>query len=150
PLASLIRVTDRIAAGDWETSLPSPGPDELGSLTRSFDVMVNKIRNTLKAMDIGTRLLEARTRELATPLETGRLATSLRTQSELLPGVVEFIRERFNLYYAQIYLVDEAKRFAVLRAGSGEVGKQLLDRKHRLDLAQISLVATAIQTSQPV
>jgi hypothetical protein len=61
----------------------------------------------------------------------------------------EFIRERFDLYYTQIYLIDDAARYANLKAGTGEVGRQLLARGHRRSQPDLG-VARTYQTQRPV
>ena len=58
--------------------------------------------------------------------------------------------EVITLYYTQVYLNDEVNRFAVLKSGTGEVGEQLLELGHRLDLTERSIVARAVQTKRPV
>ena len=57
----------------------------------------------------------------------------------LLREAVELIRERFDLYYTQIYLADPSGRTLILRAGTGEAGAELLRRDHRLTIASGSL-----------
>jgi GAF domain-containing protein len=73
-----------------------------------------------------------RTRELALAADVGRSVSQLRDLDTLLPNAVELIRSQFNLYYAQIYLVDASGRILTLRAGTGGVGAELLRRGHRL------------------
>ena len=73
-----------------------------------------------------------RTRELALAGEVGRSVSQLRDLDTLLPNAVELIRAQFNLYYAQIYLMDASGRTLTLRAGTGGVGTELLRRGHRL------------------
>ena len=57
----------------------------------------------------------------------------------LLKDAVELIREKFNLYYTQIYLLNSTGHTLVLRAGTGEVGKQLIERRHQLLVNSMSL-----------
>jgi GAF domain-containing protein len=65
-----------------------------------------------------------------------------------LPQVVELIRDRFNLYYVGLFLVDDIRRYAVLRAGTGEAGKVQLEQKHRLRLNQDSMIGRCILEAQ--
>jgi len=74
-----------------------------------------------------------RTHGLELAWEISRLLTQKTTDlNVLLKEAVDLIRERFNLYYIQIYLADAAGRALILRAGTGEVGAELLRRGHRL------------------
>jgi GAF domain-containing protein len=54
--------------------------------------------------------------------------------------VVDLICEQFDLYYVGLYLLGESGRWAVLRAGTGEAGRQMMEQGHRLMVAGTSLV----------
>jgi PAS domain S-box-containing protein len=76
-----------------------------------------------------------RTYDLELASEVGRTITArVDNLSQLLSESVESIRQRFQLYYTQVYLVDRAGRLLILRAGTGDVGKQLLQNGHQLML----------------
>jgi GAF domain-containing protein len=49
------------------------------------------------------------------------------------------IRDRFDLYYVQIYLVDKSLNNLVLRAGTGPIGQELVRRGHQLPLTTNSI-----------
>src|SRR5690606_4620740 len=68
--------------------------------------------------------------------------------TDLLNESVELIRSRYNLYYTQIYLTDASVRTLVLRAGTGDVGKQLLQRGHRLAVSASSLNSRSASTQK--
>ena len=68
----------------------------------------------------------------------------------LLKDAVELIREKFDLYYTQIYLLDSAGHTLILRAGTGEVGKQLINRKHQLLVGTSSLNGRAASEKKAV
>jgi len=73
-----------------------------------------------------------RTRELELSVEIGRAISQIHDLGSLLSQSVELIRANFNLYYTQIYLTDPTGHALVLRAGTGTVGNELLQRGHRL------------------
>lgn len=50
---------------------------------------------------------------------------------DLLEEAVETI-PRFNLYYTQVYITDRSGHCMTLRAGTGDIGKQLMKRGHHL------------------
>jgi GAF domain-containing protein len=54
----------------------------------------------------------------------------------LIRQVVELIRNRFELYYVGLFLVDEAGEWAVLRAGTGKAGQAMLARGHRIRVGE--------------
>jgi GAF domain-containing protein len=57
----------------------------------------------------------------------------------MLTHAVEMIRARFDLYYTQIYLTDPSGKTIVLYAGTGEVGRELLQKGHLLTVDSGSL-----------
>jgi len=58
--------------------------------------------------------------------------------------------EQFDLYYVQIYLTDTTRSRLVLEAGTGEVGKLLLERGHNLPLSIASINGRAAFEKKPV
>jgi PAS domain S-box-containing protein len=58
--------------------------------------------------------------------------TSILDLNRLLASAVELIRERFELYYVGVFLVDERNEWAILRAGTGDAGREMMLRGHRL------------------
>lgn len=81
-----------------------------------------------------------RTYDLELASEVGRTITArVGNLSQILSESVELIRQRFQLYYTQVYLIDRAGRRLILRAGTGDAGKQLLQNGHQLVLNTESL-----------
>lgn len=85
-----------------------------------------------------------RTNQLQTASEVSSAATSILELSELLPKVVELIRSHFDYYYVGIFLVDEKREMAVLRAATGEAGKQLLAAQHALEVGNTSMIGWCV------
>ncbi len=98
------------------------------------------------------RLLEE-TRRRAVQLEAaakvGRSATSILEREQLLPAVVELIRDHFGYYHAQIFLIDETGRWAELQASTGEIGRILLERGHALEVGSDSVIGWVTRYGQP-
>jgi PAS domain S-box-containing protein len=147
PITQLAQVATRIASGDLKERATVRQRNELGMLGTAFNDMADQLQQLIGSLE---ERISARTRDLFLTLEVSQLATGIYQQAELLPRIADFIRDRFDLYYTQIYLIDEARRYAVLAAGTGEVGEQLLDRGHRLDLHETAIVTRTVQTQRPV
>jgi GAF domain-containing protein len=73
-------------------------------------------------------------------MKVGQRALTIKDLDELLPTITEFIREQFNLYYTQVYFVDDLGRNLILRAGTGTVGQTLIARRHSLPIGPGSIV----------
>ncbi len=147
PIRQLTASARQLSAGQFDAPILLQSNNEFGQLADTFRSMAGELQGMVASLEAR---VNARTQDLTTTIEIGRLANNIYAEADLMPRLVEFIRSRFNLYYTQIYLLDEAERFALLRAGTGDAGQLLLARKHRLDLSQTSLVAQAVRTGQPV
>ncbi len=90
-----------------------------------------------------TRDLEQRAIQLATAADVGRAAASILDLESLSDQVVELVRDRFDMYYAGLFLLDETGTRAVLQAGSGEAGRTMKEQGHSLEVGGQSMVGTA-------
>ncbi|NDJ78463.1 MAG: GAF domain-containing protein, partial [Chloroflexi bacterium] len=147
PITALAGVATRIASGALGERSPITRRNETGVLAGAFNNMADQVQELVGSLE---QRVEARTEDLFLTLEVSQLATRMYQSEELLPRITETIRERFGLYYAQVYLLDDAQRYAVLEAGTGDVGQQLLEAGHRLDLGSTSIVTRTVQTRSPV
>ena len=69
--------------------------------------------------------------QILTASEVSQIIVLQRDPDQLLPKIVNLVHERFNLYYVGVFIVDDANN-AVLRAGSGEAGKNMMAAGHYL------------------
>jgi signal transduction histidine kinase len=77
-----------------------------------------------------------------------RNITSILDLDELLNRTVDIICKEYGFYYAGIFLVDDmpdeaGKRWAVLQAGYGEAGRELIRRGHKLEIGGNSMIGAA-------
>ena len=111
--------------------------------------MANQVSSALENAEL---LEQTRQRavQLQTAAEVAQVASSTLNVDELMTQTVELIKDRFDLYYAGIFLVDDAQKWAVLRAGTGEAGRIQLENNHRLALGGKSMIghSIAIQKAQ--
>jgi GAF domain-containing protein/HAMP domain-containing protein len=119
-VAGGIPSSDVYAAGERE--------DEIGTLARAFDSMTHQLRDLIAGLERRvqerTQELDRRSRYLEAAGELGRTASSILNADELMHQVVESIRDRFDLYYVGLFLVDQTPalrgpQWAVLQANAG-------------------------------
>jgi len=148
PLTRLSEQAQRIAQGDLAESLGvmTNRRDEIGVLGRAFDDMATQLRELFTSMEAR---IAARTNDLETSAEIAAAANQVRETSDLLSLTVNLIRDRFDLYYVQVYLLDPEKKNAVLRDGTGYVGRKLIANRHRLPLDGRSIVANTFRRNAP-
>jgi PAS domain S-box-containing protein len=92
--------------------------------------------------------LERRSARLQTAAEVSTAASSILDLDDLIQRVVELARERFGLYYAGLFLVDEDGKWAVLKAGTGEAGRKMVEQGHRLAVGSKSMIGACIADRQ--
>jgi GAF domain-containing protein len=90
--------------------------------------------------------LERRVFQLRTASEIAQATSSIFEQQALLQKVADLIQERFGLYYVGIFLIDEAREYAVLRYGTGDAGRRMMAAKHKLAVGGYSMIGWATQT----
>ena len=141
PIGTLTETATAITAGDLTRTAPAESEDEFGILARAFNSMTAQLRGLIGGLEqrVAERTadLERHSRYLEAAAQVGQAASSILESDQLIRQVVELIRERFDLYYVGLFLVDETNEWAVLRAGMGagsarEAGRAMLARGHRL------------------
>jgi GAF domain-containing protein len=126
--------------------------DELGQLAYAFDGMALQLSGLIGSLeqkvDERTRELEAHSRYLEASADVARATTSMLDPDRLLEQAVELIRDRFDLYYVGLFLTDPEGQWAVLRAGTGNAGRIMLERGHRLRIEPSSMIGWCIANAQ--
>ncbi len=125
--------------------------DQPGGWTpEQIRLVENVARHVAQALETHRLVSDARRRaaRLAAAAEVSSAATSITDLDELLSGAVRLIQARFDLAYAGLFLVDDARRWAVLVAGTGEAGQIMLAREHKLEVGGQSMIGTCIATGE--
>lgn len=90
------------------------------------------------AVVVNNRLLLEQTRKRAQELQTvaqvSTAASTVLDPMELLQSVVDLTKSSFSLYHVQVYLNQERDGFLEVVAGSGEIGRQIVESKILLAL----------------
>ncbi len=125
PIVHLEDVARRMTAGDIAARAWVYRQDELGRLAQSLNTLFEHFTELLDSMEqqVKDRTLasELRSEDLETVAEIGRRASELLDADKLIRQVVIMVQERFDLYYVQFYLIDEARQMLILQEGVGKV-----------------------------
>jgi GAF domain-containing protein/HAMP domain-containing protein len=92
---------------------------------------------------------QRRARLLQASAEVSRAAARLRDLDTLLPEVTRSISQHFGFYHVGIFLLDEAQRYALLKAANSEGGQRMLARGHKLAVGTTGIVGNVTRTGQP-
>ena len=114
--------------------------------SQNLNAVLENERLRLKQQE---RTLRRRLEQIHTASEISRVVNAILDPDRLIEEVVNLIRDRFNLYYVGIFLVDERGEYAVLRAGTGEAGRKMLVEGHRLAIGGGSMIGWSISNRKP-
>jgi GAF domain-containing protein len=115
----------------------------MGFVTYALTAALPRIVTQLSQRQ-GSRRLE----RIETVSEISQRLTRLDVEA-LLSETVEIICDSFeDVYHAQVFLVEEG--YAVLRASSGDIGRRLLERGHRLAVGSTSVIGRVTSTGEYV
>ncbi|MCP4429272.1 MAG: GAF domain-containing protein [Chloroflexi bacterium] len=143
PMIELTRTVEQFSTGDLQVRSAVRSTDEIGVLAAAFNSMAARLQKTLGG-------LQVRSRDLALTVDVGRDISQVRDLTNMLADAVELIRDRFGLYYAQVYLADPAGRTLLLQVGTGQAGQTLVERGHRLPIAPGSINGVAAANREAV
>jgi GAF domain-containing protein/HAMP domain-containing protein len=145
PLLTLTDTAARIAGGETGLQAAMAGPQEVVHLAEAFNSMTAQLQELIGGLE---QRVADRTRGLQATAEVARVVVSQLDPNALLSQVVELVRERFELYYVGLFLLDEKGQWAVLRAGTGAFGQAMLAQEHRLEVGGKSMIGRCVARNQ--
>ncbi len=72
-----------------------------------------------------------------------------RNPDELLTHITRLISEKLGYYHVGIFLLDENREYALLRAANSEGGQRMLARRHQLRVGGAGIVGYVSQSGRP-
>jgi GAF domain-containing protein/HAMP domain-containing protein len=151
PIVGLTNTAEDVAKGNLSAHAQVNTRDEIETLADSFNTMTTqlsglvadleeRVRERTHALEKQNETLRSRTSQLQTISEVARAVTSAQDLQKLLDTLVNLMSERFGFYHVGIFLLDDQREFAVLRASNSEGGKRMLARQHKLRVGQVGIV----------
>ena len=95
-----------------------------------------------------SRDIERRENQVRTAAEISQAISAELNQEQLLSRVVELVKNRFELYYVGVFLLDDSGTSAVLQAGTGEAGRAMLQAGYKLAVSGTSMIGWSISRRQ--
>ncbi len=155
PLHRLAEGAAIIGAGDlaYKISLDQGSGNELGFVARSFNEMSRRLQDLVTGLEERVRertaALERKSRQLEAVSAVSTEAAQARNVSVLLNTAVDAVSQKFGFYHTGIFIIDDSKEWAIMRAASSDGGQRMLARGHRLPVEPMSIVGYVAGTGQP-
>jgi DNA-binding LacI/PurR family transcriptional regulator/GAF domain-containing protein len=96
-------------------------------------------------MQTSLDLNERRSAQLSAAAQVADAISTILEIEEMLPQVVDVIRERFNLYYVGLFLVEGEQKWAELQAGTGQAGQEMIAQNWKLEVGGNSMIGRCIE-----
>jgi GAF domain-containing protein len=109
-------------------------------LTEERNGLDARVQERTEELSSISEITEKRARQLETIAEVARQISQVQDINELLPAISRLISKDLGFYHVGIFLLDEKKEYAVLKATSSSGGQQMLRRGHRIKIGQIGIV----------
>jgi len=99
-----------------------------------------RVEERTRELVVANRQMSKRAEQLKLVADVAQSAISIQDADRLLPYITDLIHQSFNIYHVGIFLVDEQKQYAILRASNSDGGLIMLKRGHRLKIGEQGIV----------
>ncbi len=105
--------------------------------------------NLEQQVDERTSELQRRASQLEAVSAVARTIASVQDLDTLLPAITKLVSQQFGFYHVGIFLLDQQRQNAVLRAANSSGGLRMLSRQHTLPLDTHSIVGYSTSRGEP-
>jgi len=167
PIRRLQLAAEQVTKGDYTQRVVKIAKDELWYLTNSFNSMAEQIQGLVtgleqrvaqrtselehRSAELGkaTEQSEKRANELQTIAEVAQYLSTEKELKLLLPLITQTVSERSGFYHVGIFLLNDNRKYPVLRAANSSGGQKMLERQHKLEVGQVGIVGNVTSTGNP-
>jgi len=110
---------------------------QLNILRESFD---SDVARRTAEIEAANQRNEKRARQFEAIAQVSRAIATSQNLDALLLTLTEVISQQFDFYHTGIFLIDENREYAILRAANSQGGRRMLAREHKLGLGQSGIV----------
>lgn len=118
---------------------------ELNELRQSLE---ERVSQRTAELDTANQFNLRRARQFEAISQVVKAISSIQDLDALMPRITQVISEQFNTYHTGIFLLDNEREFAVLRASNSMGGQKMLERGHKLQVGQTGIVGFVTATGR--
>ncbi len=109
----------------------------------------NRVSKRTVELELANERNQRRARQFEAIAQIARFTTTNQDLENLLARLTEVISEQFGFYHTGIFMLNEDRSLAVLRAANSDGGKRMLQAGHRLGVGQTGIVGFVSATGTP-
>jgi GAF domain-containing protein len=122
--------------------------DELREINRGLEAQVEERAQEL--IQVRERMQEQSARLKAVAEISQEIASAVEEELQsLLDHIVGVVGEKLGYDHVGLFLLNESRQYAVLRAANSEGGKRMLERRHQLRVGGTGIVGYVSQSGLP-
>lgn len=142
----LTRLNESIVKARQSEAVQRRENKELNELRTSLE---ERVKQRTSEIEQANEVNQRRARQFRAVTQVMNAVSSIQSLDALLPQITHVISEQFQVYHSGIFLLDDQREFAVLRAANSEGGQRMLARNHKLQVGQSGIVGFVVATGQP-
>ena len=150
PIINLAQKANALATGEMSTRITIDRDDEIGRLSSSFNVMAEQLQNLVRTLEEKvedrTQGLQIQANRLLLASEIARDAATLGDLDQLLEHTSRLVLDRFHFYHTGIFLIDQQREYAILRASPTQAGQEMIKENYRLKIGKEGIVGNVAIT----
>lgn len=121
---------------------------ELGEANLELTSARERLEENRGELLLANEKLKNRAERISTIANISKTITVIQNIEQLLPSMVNIISQQFGYYHTGLYLLDDLKKVAILRASSSEGGIRMLKRGHRLQAGSSGIIGFVIDRGE--
>lgn len=146
PIEDLTSTATLIAQGDLYARASTEAQDEIGTLARALNSMSAQVRELVGTLE---QRVADRTKALEISADVSRKLSTILEEKQLVREVVQQVKNAFEYYHTQIYVIEDRTQDLLMSGGTGEAGLAMLARGHKIPKGK-GLVGRAAATNVAV
>lgn len=152
PIINLTRAAVAVTNGDYSPRVQTNHRNEIGQLAGAFNAMTAELEHNIKSLetlnaDLENRV-EERTRDLNIAAQVSQQVSRVLDMKQLLPYLADLTQTGFNLSHVSVFVYDRSTDLIKLQAGSGKVGREMLEAGKQFTLNDKGLVPLAARMAE--
>jgi len=119
----------------------------IGRLINAHDITQQK--NTEKQIQATSEQNQRRAAQFRAIATVASTTTALQNQEQTLTQVAQTISQQLGHYHVGVFLLNDTRKYAVLKAVNSEGGRRMLERGHLLEVGEVGIVGFVAARGKP-